>query len=91
MFAYHASSDARVWQYSCIPGTRDITERRIRSVISRRVIGHGFFRKVKALFYSGWTLASANAINRAGWIVGNGVKDGYPAMFVLIPNTPGKP
>jgi len=40
--------------------------------------------------HSGWTLASASAINRAGWIVGNGVKDGYPAMFLLIPNTSGK-
>ncbi len=34
---------------------------------------------------SGWILTCANAINRAGWIVGNGTYDGVQRAFLLVP------
>jgi uncharacterized membrane protein len=33
----------------------------------------------------GWTLNCARAINRSGWIVGDGTRKGRPAMFLLVP------
>ncbi len=36
----------------------------------------------------GWTLSSAVDINDAGWIIGNGNKDGEAAAFLLIPREP---
>ncbi len=36
----------------------------------------------------GWALTSGVDINDAGWIVGNGTKDGQPRSFLLIPREP---
>lgn len=36
----------------------------------------------------GWALTSAVDVNEAGWIVGNGTKDGQPRAFLLIPREP---
>ena len=36
--------------------------------------------------HSGWTLRCARAINRSGWIAGEGTYDGTPRAFLLEPN-----
>ena len=37
---------------------------------------------------AGWFLERAVDINDAGWIVGNGTKNGEPRSFLLIPREP---
>ena len=36
----------------------------------------------------GWELITANDINEAGWIVGNGTKNGQSRSFLLVPREP---
>lgn len=40
---------------------------------------------------TGWVLTSANAVNDAGVIVGEGLKDGVPHAFLLTPTTSNLP